>query len=334
MATMATIARAAGVSPSVVSRIINSDETLRVRNGTRKRVEDLIRELDYAPHKAARSLRSARSGYLALVMHDLENPVNAEIFSCAQRAAARHGIAIIPGEASRKGDCSLLEDLIGGGGVDGLILQGANTKMDRVLSRAARRKIPTVHLQSGYSKDSRVVSIDNQKAARIATQHLLDLGHRRIGFLHVAQHLPFSQERKAGWMNSLSDAGIQPEFSWQGTGGFDFFAGARGIEKLLASAEGLTAAVFSNVISAIGALSKAFDMGIRVPREFSVVAIHDSDMAKCTRPSITAVRTPLERVAEIAVEEICSRTDKIRKRILVSEPSLRLVERMSSGPCP
>ena len=332
MATMATIARAAGVSPSVVSRIVNSDESLRVSKATRKRVEELIRELDYAPHAAARSLRSSKTGNLALVMHDLDSPVNAEIISGAQRAAARKGMAIILGEASRSGDCSLVEDLIGGGGVDGLILQGANTQMDRALSRAARRRIPTVHLQSSYAEDSPLIVIENEAAARIATEHLIRLGHRRIGFLHVDSHLPFSQEREDGWKIALSDAGIQPELSWQGTGGWDFFDGAAGIEKLLASAHGLTAVVSSNVISAIGALSKICDMGMRVPQDFSLVAVHDSKIAKYTRPAITTVRTPLERLAEVAVDVICSRVEPVRRRIVVSEPGLKLVDRMSAGP--
>ena len=334
MTTIATIAEAAGVSPAVVSRILNSDESLRVSESTRRRVENIIRKLDYAPHAAARSLRSARSGLLALVMHNLENPVFADIVAGAQRAATRNSMAVILGEASAPGDCSHIEDLIGGGGIDGLILQGAGTKMDRALSRAARRKIPTVFLQSGVSEFASIIVIENEAAARIATEHLIGLGHRRIGFLSIDDRLRFSRERSSGWKTALRNIGIQPESSWHGTGGSLFSDGAQGIEKLLASADGLTAVVSSNVISAIGALAKLADKGIRVPRDFSLVAIHDSKIAEYARPSLTTVRTPLKRLAEVAVEEICSNASRISRRIVVSRPSLELVDRTSARPPP
>ncbi len=332
MATITTIAREAGVSPAVVSRIVNCDASLRVSRATRERVEKIIQKLDYSPHAAARSLRSAKSGMLALVMHNLANPVNASIVGGAQGAAARLGKCIILGEASKPGECSHVEDLIGGGGVDGLILQGAATEMDRALSRAARRKIPTVLLQSGKSENATLVEFENRKAAWLATSHLIELGHRRIGILDVDKQLEFSRERVAGWKDALLNSGIQPEPSWHGTGGSHFADGAQGIENLVGAAEGLTAAVSSNVISGIGALARLADMEIAVPGDFSLVAIHDSELAGYVRPSLTTVRTPLKHMGETAVEEVCSRSGGHARRIAVREPSPSLEIRMSAGP--
>ena len=150
MAAIIETARAAGVSPAVISRISNGDRTLRVSAATRQRVLNVIEKLDYSPNFAAKSLRSAKSGLVALVVHDVANPLYTEIVSGAQRAAAILGKSVILIEAKGSGSgLARLEEMIGGNGIDALILQGAGTDKDRALAQAARRWMPTVLLQSG-----------------------------------------------------------------------------------------------------------------------------------------------------------------------------------------
>lgn len=333
MAKNSEIAKAAGVSPAVVSRIVNQDSSLRVSAETRSRVLKLIDEMDYAPNTAARSLKSSKAGALALVVHDLTSPVYAEIVVGAQRAAARHGKALLLGEATDLGDGrSPMEGLIGGGGVDGLILQGAGTEMDRALARAARRSVPIVLLQSGDAKGATLIRMEDEKAARLATEHLLSLGHGRIGFLGVSTGLRFSDGRRAGWLEAMQHVSIEPDAAWCGVGGNTYAQGAEAIEAMLAAAPDLTAIVVANVVAAIGALSRLHDLGRRVPADFSVIAIHDIELAAFLRPALTVVRMPLRLLGERAVDVVCAEGASAQKRITISGDEPKVVQRDSTAP--
>ena len=131
----------AGVSPAVVSRIVNNDETLRVSAETRARVLKVIEETDYSPNIAARTLKAAKTGIIALVVHDLTSSVYSEIIAGAYAAAHAFGKTVLVGEAGAlaRGQ-SHLGAWISGGGVDAVILQGAGTDTDRTLARAARAR--------------------------------------------------------------------------------------------------------------------------------------------------------------------------------------------------
>ncbi len=333
MATNSEIAKAAGVSPAVVSRIVNRDASLRVSAETRARVEKLIDEMDYAPNAAARSLKSSKAGALALVVHDLTSPVYAEIIAGAQRAAARHGKALLLGEAGDLGDGqSPLERLVGGGGVDGLILQGAGTHMDRALARAARRSVPVVLLQSGDAKGATLLRMEDEKAGQLATEHLLALGHRRVGFLSVTEGLPFSDRRAAGWRRAMEAADIAPTSDWLAVAGNTYEKGAAAIERLLSAAPDLTALVASNVVSAVGVLARLRDMGRRVPQDFSVIAIHDIALAAYLRPSLSVVKMPLRLLGEEAVEAVCAEERVSHESITISGEEPLLIQRDSTAP--
>lgn len=309
MATNADIAKAAGVSPAIVSRIVNNDKTLRVSAETRARVLSIIAELDYSPNIAARTLKSAKSGIIALVVHDLTSSVYSEIIAGAYVAAHAHGKTVMVGEAGAltQGQ-SHLGTWIAGGGVDAVILQGAGTDIDRTLTRAARAKVPTVLLQTGNPTTSTVVKLDDYTAGRSATQHLLDLGHRTIGFLSVDDARLFSLGRQKGWENALQDAGVELTDRWVSEGGNSFAAGAEGIEALLANAPEIKAVVVASIVAAIGVLAKLRELGKRVPDDISLIAIHDIPLANYLSPPLTVVKMPLRELGSKAVELVC--TDK------------------------
>ncbi|MDD9746856.1 MULTISPECIES: LacI family DNA-binding transcriptional regulator [Marinovum] len=327
MVTNSQIAKAAGVSPAVVSRIVNGDKTLRVSEETRKRVLELVEEMGYAPNAAARSLRSAKAGMIALVVHDVTNPVYAEIISGAQHAAAAHGKAVLLGEASGETDgAKRIEELIAGNGIDGLILQGAGTAMDKALARAAQRSVPTVLLQSGKARNATLLRLDDEAAGRLATQRLIDAGHRRIGFLGASDSLQFARYRRQGWHLALEENHIpfDPEATEHAAS--TFREGAEAIAALLDRKPDLTAVVAANVITAIGALSMLLDRGFTVPRDFSVIGIQDAEIAAVFRPALTVVQMPLYALGEKAVNVVCQGPTKSTE-ILLSDSPLSIVER-------
>ena len=206
LTTLAQIAKAAGVSPAVVSRLLNGDKTLRISDATRGRVLGLVKEMDYTPNAAARSLRSAKSGLFALVVHDVSNPVYVEIIRGAQQAAAAHNKALLLGDASG-GSASVerVVELINGGGLDGLILQAQGDAADRVLANAAKRSIPAVLMQADIDDESHLLSLPDEAAAALATEHLLELGHRAVACMCTAWGLIFSKNGKADGRRRCGD---------------------------------------------------------------------------------------------------------------------------------
>jgi len=138
--TLSVIAREAGVSSAVVSRVINRDPSLRVSKDTRERVLKAVEKLDYSPNIAAQALRSSRTGLIGILLNDVTNPVYAEIMRGAQATAVKNGKALLVfdsamGEAS----AARLAEMIGGGALDALIIQAAGEVSDSVLARAAGR---------------------------------------------------------------------------------------------------------------------------------------------------------------------------------------------------
>lgn len=333
---MSQIARAAGVSPAVISRVANGDPSLRIRKETRERVLGVIRKYDYAPNAAAKSLRKAETGLLALVVHDLSNPLHSEILSGARQEADRREKSVLFGEAMEMGNgLGRIEELIAGGGVDGLILQGAGCEHDRALASAARRLMPTVLLQSGEARGNATLArLPDERAGRMATEYLLEVGHRRIAFLGVAEDLPFSVHRCQGWKTAMSRAGLKVQGHWFDEAGSSFAPGARAAARMVRAAPEITGLVVANVAAAIGALAALSDLGQHVPDDISIVAIHDAEIAAFVRPALTVVRMPLRELGAAAVSACCQKGIPTRREIRISAPGPVLVLRSSATAAP
>ncbi|MEM7464866.1 MAG: LacI family DNA-binding transcriptional regulator [Pseudomonadota bacterium] len=330
MAGIADIAKAAGVSTAVVSRVINGDSTLRIAEETRKRVLRIAEEHDYAPNSAASSLRSSHSGLIAMVVHDVTNPVYAEILSGAQHQATLQGQAILISEASAlDNQASRLLRLIGGRGVDGLILQSVGQLSDTALARAARKKIPTVLLQTELDADATLLTLPDIEAAELATQHLIDLGHARIGCLATREGLTFTQNRVEGWQTALHAAGLEVENSALEFADPAIDDGRMMARKILEANPDLTGLVCCNAVSAIGALEAASQMQIDVPNQLSIVAIHDIEMARHLRIPLTTVKMPLFEMGVRAIEMLSGSQSVSAGRVAITEQPV-LVERSST----
>ncbi len=228
-----------------------------------------------------------------------------------------------------------IEELVAGGGVDGLILQGAGSDHDRALARAARRWIPTVLLQSGEARgNATVIRLADERAGRMATTCLLELGHRRIGCLGVADGLPFSADRRMGWEAAMQNAGVAPPEHWHANAGFAFASGADAAVELLQVAPEITGLVVANVAAAVGALAALADLGRHVPEDLSLVAIHDTEIAQFVRPALTVVRMPLRELGAAAVSACCRKEDPAPREVRISEPEPEIIWRASAAAAP
>ncbi|MPZ82695.1 MAG: LacI family DNA-binding transcriptional regulator [Actinophytocola sp.] len=326
------VARQAGVTPAVVSRVLNADPKLQIRAETRDRVLAAARELDYTPSHAARALRHSRAGALGLAVHDMANPLYGEIILGAQKAAADAGFVLLLADIDglARGD-DTFHRVVYGGAIDGLLLQRAGTASDRTIIGTASARIPTV-LLNDRSTTLASVALDDLAGSRMATQHLLDLGHTRIAHLKIGG-TQRSGNRVRGWRDALARAGLTPNPSWLVAGGHTVESGLAGMRSLLSRRPLPTAVVVGNVLAAIGALTAAREAGLDVPGRLSVVAFHDVLYAAHLTPALTAVAMPLRELGAAAVTLLMERLEGNEPRhVVVRDPAPVLVTRGSTAP--
>lgn len=331
LATLKDVAGRAGVTPAVVSRLLNGDASLRVSASTRARVLQIASELDYSPNLAAVSLRLSQSNLIAIAVHDMFNPVYARIEEGAQAAAKERGTFLLVGDADALGTPDGHgADLIRGGGLGGLILQGTGAKTDQVLQRATHNSVPTVLLQEGGYPDLPVLRLPDERAAILATEHLISLGHRRVACLGAGAGLQLAVDRASGWRRTLLNSRLAAPEEYLVWAGSSLTAGLEGMTRLLARAPEVTAVVACNVVAAFGAVSAIVRSGRKVPDDISIIAIHDVALAEHFQPPLTVVDMPLRELGYRAIEMLVDHRPDQVGTFLVSEPAPRLIEREST----
>ena len=333
MTTIADIAKKAGVSTAVVSRVINADASLRISDDTRKRVLATIKEMDYQPNLAARSLRSAKSGMIALAVHDLTNPVYAEIMRGAHDAAAKSRNAMLLFDASSSMESTArLVEMIGGGGLDGLIIQAAGGISDTVLARAARQKVPTVLLQAAMDIDAHLISLPDKEATQIATKYLIDLGHKEIGCVSTREGMSFTDARIEGWRSEMQTAGYNHDDRLIAYGSSEIEGGIAATNQLLDTAPELTGVVCFNVMAAIGALQVIEERGLHVPEDISVITLHEIPMAAHLKVPLTTIAMPLFEMGQRAVELVVAMHEYDTGTSSIDDVAPYVIPRESTAP--
>jgi LacI family transcriptional regulator len=300
--TLADVAERAGVDRSVASRVWNEDPRLNIRQETRERVMHAFAELGYRPHAIARSLRTSQTGVIGLLIPDFSNPIYAQIIRGAEVAAAERGFALLTG--SRVGGALGIEryhELLGGQRIDALLLAGAEDARE-VQTLLRNTNIPWLMLNRRASQQGRYLILDDEGAAVLAVRHLLELGHRAIGHIAGPPVADTARRRSAGYVRALRSAGIRPVEDFQVQTDYTPAGGAQAMAALLARKQRPTAIFVANVASAIGAAHAAKRAGLVLPRDLSIVAIHDLPLAEYLDPPLTTVRMPLEALGRRGVE--------------------------------
>lgn len=333
MATLADVAREAGVSVSIVSRVLNDDPSLRAREDTRTRVRAAAAALAYTPNHSARALRLARSGTIGLLVPDLSSAIAAGIVSGVEVATVRSGLQVLLGRAEWLGeDGAFVGRLLEEGRIDGLVLQLPDRSSAELAEGLLALPAPVVCLNRRLGVPGSVV-LDDEAAGRCATAHLADLGHERIGFLGGVPQSWTSPARRRGVEAELLGRGLPVRPDWFTTAGYSTLDGRTGMLELLSRRERPTGVVVANVNAALGALSAARESGFDLPRDLSVIAIHDSDVAGLLSPPLTTVRMPLEELGAAGLQQLADRmagTDPVDS--VVTDPPPELIVRGSTAP--
>jgi LacI family transcriptional regulator len=290
------VAHRAGVAPSVVSRLLNGDETLRIRAATRERVLAAVAELGYVANSSARSLRLARTGAIGLIVPDVTSPIYAEILNGAEGEAREAGYVLLLGSMD---DLAVHEDqyrrLTAGGRVDGLLVQRGMVMADDTLRRFLDTSLPAVLMNSRLRGRIGSVTLDDALGITMAVDHLMALGHTRIAHLGGNPSMATAQARLAAFEDAVKKAGqVNPDLVVMT--GYEADPGAEGMALLLSVKPRPTAICVASIRAALGAMSYLRSHGVRVPDDISVIALHDTWSAEYACPPLTTVKMPLREL--------------------------------------
>lgn len=305
-ATISDVAAAAGVSTATVSRLLSG--VSRGRPRTRARVLAAVEALDYRPSGVARSLKLRSTQMLGLVITDITNPFFPELVRAVEDEARALGYALLLGNsaADPARELAYLE-LLAARRVDGLIIAAADVP-ERHGAWLARTTLPVV-LINGESPDGAhpAAISDNRGGGRLAAEHLLALGHRRLALITVAEPDRAARDRAEGIRDALTAAGLDsadPAALAVAVGARHVSGGEAAMAALLRRDPSPTAVLCHNDVMAIGALRAVRADGRRVPDDISVIGFDDIDLAAYTEPPLTTIAQETGQLGRWGVEQL------------------------------
>jgi DNA-binding LacI/PurR family transcriptional regulator len=330
--TLKTIAEQLDLTPGTVSAALNNSAAARsIPEHTKRRILDAARELNYRPNFSARSLRLQRTFTIGVIAEEIGDAYGSMIISGIEQHLRQHNFFFLT--VIHRHDKKLLQtysQMLQSRGVEGFI-----TVDTSIMEQPA---LPTVAV-AGHQRVTGVTNIvlDHKRAARMALQHLKNLGHEEIAFL---KGQPFSSDSAVRW-DAIVEVGeelgvrIRPELTVQieGTDSTPAIGYPVG-KQLLARKRPFTAVFAYNDISAIGTIWAFREAGLRVPGDVSVVGFDDIPGAAFSDPALTTVRQPLLKMGQIAAQTVIERIEErgTYQPEIAIEPEF--VVRDSSGPAP
>jgi LacI family transcriptional regulator len=305
--TLEEVAGLAGVSRSTVSRVINNHP--HVRSETRERVWQAIRKSSYEPHAVARSLVTNRTQIIGMIIPEavtrlFTDPFFPILLRGATNACNAHRYQLMLSLFAASADQQeMYQHFLRSGYLDGVIVASASLD-DPLISDLLRDRVPFVSV--GRHPDRRVhfVDVDNIGGARMAVEHLIRLGHRRIAIITGPPDMPAGQDRLEGYRQALEAHRIPVEEGLIVEGDFTETSGMVGMQRLLLVSP--SAVFVASDMMAIGALKALRQAGWQVPQDVALVSFDDIPIASAIEPALTTVRQPIERLGSMAVEVLLS----------------------------
>ncbi|MET1007571.1 MAG: LacI family DNA-binding transcriptional regulator [Propionibacteriaceae bacterium] len=329
MARLVDIAEAAGVSVGLVSRVLNRDPATRATAETRQRILRVAADLGYRPHYAARALKFARTDTISLVVPDLTNAMFTELMRGVEDESGALGYTVLLGRSESLTNQDQISQLLDQGRVDGFLLQARDDETTQSLATLIGSS-PVVLINGRLDTHPGSVMIDDRAATGTATDYLLERGHREIGLINGLRTSLTARLREEGFREALQRAGITPVEARITRLGYRAADAGPALAEIMALDDRPTAVVVANVNAALGVLTQARELGLKVPDDLSVIAVHDAWTCDHTWPPLTTVRMPLYDLGARAVRTL---HDRLRGSVgvdsVVSTVPPLLVERAS-----
>lgn len=299
---MQDIAKAAGVSQSTVSRVLNDTPTsVPIAADTRERVQEVAKRLGYRPNPLARGLRGARTMLLGVIVREITDPFFSMAIEALSTEALARGYNVVLGSAHSKADEAIaLKAVLETRHCDAILLLGDMRDEPKFLDDLRASQTPVIALWHGTELEGvPTVNIDNRAGMVAAVDHLIDKGHERIAFIG-GRPLGDIRERRTAFYEHLEEKGIAVPEEYVQNVINEPAGGDAAYRNLVALDTPPTAVVCSTDHLATGVLHAAADLGIAVPRDLSVVGFDDIPMASFTVPSLTTVHMPVAEMTALA----------------------------------
>ena len=334
--TIYDIAQEAKVSVATVSRVLNG--TAPVKESTRNKIEELIEKYQFQPNAMARSLLKKETGIIGVIVPDLTNPFFPAVFEGVEQEARQTGHTFLlcntVGDYAKESEyLSLMREKR----VDGLIFLGGRINLKQCDEQLAQELaqhatiIPTVLVNGGLrNTDITRVVTDEAAGTALAVKHLIELGHRHIGFIGGESHMSTTSVKMRAFRKTMKEAGLEVREEWVLPDSFSIDSGKRQMLKLLEMSSRPTAVFCVNDYTAIGAIKAAVENGMTIPEDMSVVGFDDIPLSHHFIPEITTVTQQANELGRTAVKVLRSMMNKEKVKKLTSlEP--QLIIRQSTG---
>ncbi|MDR1795641.1 MAG: LacI family transcriptional regulator [Erysipelotrichaceae bacterium] len=329
--TIRDVADKAGCSVTTVSLVMNQ-KAHHIPLVTRRKVIEVATRIGYHPNPLAVGLVTNRTGVIGLIVPNIANPFFSDIAKKVRQKIQEHNYSLIISESSNEAGILLSElKVILDRVVDGVIITKSSritqAQEQQLVANANKAATPVVVIDSEleYSKVDSVI-VDHCQGGYLATRHLLDLGHKRIGCFSGPKNTKTSEERIRGYQKALAESGIEFDSTLVYEGDYTMDFSDQALQYFLSRK--VTALFCLNDMMAIGVLKAARSRGLNVPKQLSVVGFDDIPMAQLTEPQLTTIHQPIEEVIEEAVLQLVALINKeeTNRKNLLHQPRLIIRE--------
>jgi LacI family transcriptional regulator len=316
--TAAEVARRAGVSRTAVSFVLNNVTDQGISNATRERVLQVAREMGYEPNAAAKMLASGTTGTVALVIpkasHLYVDVFLAQIVASINEECHRHGLKLLIESTDDEGrEPGTFVNLVKSRSIDGLIVVNLRTTEHDHLRKIHEAGIPLVVFgpKLAQLENVQAMGYDTAGCARVATEHLIALGHERIAYVSFApREYHAVGEREMGWRAALEAHGLYADPAWAEYANIDARSGYLATQRLLERKVKFTAMFAGNDTIAFGAIAALTEAGLRVPHDVALVGYDDIPLAEFASPPLTTIQSnPVEHGRE-AMEMLLAQMER------------------------
>lgn len=333
-ATINDVAKQAGVSIKTVSRVMNNEPS--VRQPTREKVMEAVKSLNYQPNLAARNLAGTKAYSIAFIYDNPNAYYVIDMQNGILAACKKQGFELLIHPCSSKSE-DLLEEItnmIKHSRIAGLVLTPPFSEMPEFVKHILALEVDVVRIMSGDKVPDDLglcIMVNDHEASKSITQHLIDLGHKDIGFIAgEAEHMS-TVERLKGYKDALTENGIAVDERLIIAGEYSFESGVHGAKQLMAEEKRPTAIFSCNDEIAAGALFASRLMGIAIPEQLSITGFENSPFSRQTWPRLTTANQPNPKIAEDAASLLIAKARKQTAKNITSVYTPQLIVRDSTS---